>query len=368
MIFCAAVRYTDIMGDPRTRPAMANNKNYQLHIHIILLFLAGIALEVFCVLLAFLPSVAAKEWLKGLILYGGSLIVLVLLLIGIVGALNGKEVLAKTCFLAEILLLLAAVVFFVIIKTGFIEIVRDEEEFRAFLERAGVWMSIVFIAVQFLQVVILPIPSTVTVVAGSALFGPLLGSVYSLIGILLGSFTAFAVGRFAGYRVVAWLVGKETLDKWLDKIKGKDKIFLSAMFVLPVFPDDVLCFVAGLSSMSFCLFAVVIVLSRILAIFTTSYSVSLIPFDTWWGLLIWGLIAAAVVIVFFLLYKKSDAILQFIHKLFHREVRVKEKQKEGELHVEIVSPEGTLVEKGVGETGDAKSSSEKRTNNKKEKK
>ena len=140
------------------------------------------------------------------------------------------------------------------------------------------------------------------------------------------------------------------------------------MFVLPVFPDDVLCFVAGLSSMSFCLFAVVIVLSRILAIFTTSYSVSLIPFDTWWGLLIWGLIAAAVVIVFFLLYKKSDAILQFIHKLFHREVRVKEKRKEGELHVEIVSPEGALVEKGVGETGEQKKNSEKRTNGKKEKK
>ena len=117
---------------------MAMNKNHQLHIHIILLFLAGIALEVFCVLLAFLPSVAAKEWLKGLILYGGSLVVLVLLLIGVVGALRGKEVLAKTCFLAEILLLLAAVVFYVIIKTGFIEIVRDEEEFRAFLERAGV--------------------------------------------------------------------------------------------------------------------------------------------------------------------------------------------------------------------------------------
>ena len=138
---------------------MAIKKNHQLHIHIILLFMAGIALEVFCVLLAFLPSVAAKEWLKGLILYGGSLVVLVLLLIGVVGALSGKVVLAKTCFLAEILLLLAVVVFFVIIKTGFIEIVRDEEEFRAFLERAGVWMSIVFIAVQFLQVVILPIPA-----------------------------------------------------------------------------------------------------------------------------------------------------------------------------------------------------------------
>lgn len=314
-----------------------------------MLFLAGIALEVFCVLLSFLPSIAANERLQGLLLYGGSVLSLVILVIGIVGALRGKEVLAKTCFLAQVLLLLAAVIFYVIIRTGFIEVIRDEEEFRAFLERAGVWMSLVFIALQFLQVVILPIPSTVTVVAGSALFGPLLGSIYSLIGILLGSFTAFAVGRFAGYRVVAWLVGKETLDTWLKKIKGKDKIFLSAMFVLPVFPDDVLCFVAGLSSMSFGLFALVIVISRILAIFTTSYSVSLIPFDTWWGLLIWALIAVAVVVVFFLLYKKSDVILERIHKLFHREVRIKEKEEKSSLHVEIISPEGKIVEKGISE-------------------
>ena len=318
-------------------------------IQLLLLFLAGIALEVFCVLLSFLPSIAANERLQGLLLYGGSALSLVILLIGIVGSLRGKEVLAKTCFLAQILLLLAAVIFYVIIRTGFIEVIRDEEEFRAFLERAGVWMSLVFIVLQFLQVVILPIPSTVTVVAGSALFGPLLGSIYSLIGILLGSFTAFAVGRFAGYRVVAWLVGKETLDTWLKKIKGKDKIFLSAMFVLPVFPDDVLCFVAGLSSMSFGLFALVIVISRILAIFTTSYSVSLIPFDTWWGLLIWALIAVAVVVVFFLLYKKSDVILERIHKLFHREVRIKEKEEKSSLHVEIISPEGKIVEKGISE-------------------
>ncbi|PWM52618.1 MAG: hypothetical protein DBX60_04500 [Bacillota bacterium] len=348
-VFCAAERYTDSMGYSRTRPMDTMKDKRQPLIQLLMLFLAGIALEVFCVLLSFLPSIAAKEQLQGLLLYGGSVLSLVILLIGIVGALRGKEVLAKTCFLAQVLLLLAAVIFYVIIRTGFIEVIRDEEEFRTFLERAGVWMSLVFIALQFLQVVILPIPSTVTVVAGSALFGPLLGSIYSLIGILLGSFTAFAVGRFAGYRVVAWLVGKETLDTWLKKIKGKDKIFLSAMFVLPVFPDDVLCFVAGLSSMSFGLFALVIVISRILAIFTTSYSVSLIPFDTWWGLLIWALIAVAVVVVFFLLYKKSDVILERIHKLFHREVRIKEKEEKSSLHVEIISPEGKIVEKGISE-------------------
>ncbi len=314
-------------------------------IQILLLTAAAVALQVFIVLLAFLPDISAKEWLYLLLLAGGTALNIALYVLGIVFSVRGKETLGKGSFLAEVLLLIAAIVFYVVLKTGFWKIVSDEQLFREFLERAGVWMSIVFIALQFLQVVILPIPSTVTVVAGSALFGPLLGSVYSLIGILLGSFTAFAIGRLAGYRVVAWLVGKETLDKWLSKVKGKDKIFLSAMFLLPVFPDDVLCFVAGLSTMSFGLFAIVIAISRVLAVFTTSYSVSLIPFDTWWGILIWVLIAAAVIAVFFLLYKKSDAILNFIHKLFHREVRVKEKS-EGNVELKVVSPDGHIVEKG----------------------
>ena len=331
------------------RTMQAKNK---LLISILLLLISAAALEVFLVLLAYLPELTAKTWLHALALYGGSLLNAALLALGIFFTVRGMEALGKGCFLLLVLLLIAAVVFFIILRTGFWEIMSDEELFRAFIERAGVWMSIVFIVLQFLQVVILPIPSTVTVVAGSALFGPLLGSVYSLIGILLGSFTAFAVGRFAGYRVVAWLVGKETLDKWLEKIKGKDKIFLAAMFLLPVFPDDVLCFVAGLSSMSLTFFAVVIGISRVLAIFTTSFSVSLIPFETWWGLLIWALIAVLVVAVFFLIYKKSDAILEAIHKLFHRETRVRESREKGELYVEIVSPEGNIVEKGVkGEKG-----------------
>ena len=208
-------------------------------------------------------------------------------------------------------------------------------------------MPVLFIVLQFLQVVILPIPSTVTVVAGAALFKPFLGSIYSLIGIVAGSLVAFLIGRYAGLRVVSWLVGKETLEKWLKKIKGKDKLLLTAMFLLPVFPDDVLCFVAGFSSMSVWYFLAVILISRVLAIFTTSYSVSLIPFDTWWGILIWAVLIALVIVLFVFLYRKSDAILGWFEKKFHRETRVKEKKEKGDFTLEVVGPDGAIVSKGV---------------------
>ena len=197
-------------------------------------------------------------WTEGLyylILTSGTVLNATLLSVEYVTYFLGKQVIYRFCIIAYVLAIFIAAIAYALIETGFLEVIRDAEKLEAYLERSGNWMAIVFILLQFSQVVLLPIPSTVTVVAGTALFGPFLGSVYSLIGIMIGSLTAFLIGRYAGYRVVSWMVGKETLDGWLKKIKGKDKLFLSAMFLLPVFPDDVLCFIAGLSSMSLLFFS-----------------------------------------------------------------------------------------------------------------
>ncbi|MCI8343045.1 MAG: TVP38/TMEM64 family protein [Clostridia bacterium] len=276
---------------------------------------------------------------------------LALCVLAIVFYLLQKELIYKSFLTAFILLLFSLTVFYILLKTGFLEIIRDKDSLEAYLERAGTWMGVLFITLQFLQVVILPIPSFVTVAAGTALFGPLKCALYSLLGIVVGSLTAFVVGRYVGYRAVAWLIGKETLDKWLKKVKGKDKLLLSAMFLLPVFPDDILCFVAGLSSMSLVFFLVVILISRVIAIFTTCYSVTLIPFNTWWGITLWIVFFALVCVLFVVLYKKADAIQNWIYRKIHRETRISEKKQEGQFTVQIVDPDGAIVDKNVSKEG-----------------
>ncbi len=322
-------------------------------IHIIGILLAA-ALQVFLVLCLRNFRGEWREWLYWTALSGGSVLNAALAAADIVFYCLHKEVFYKSCIVAYVLLVFAAVVFYILIRTGFLEIARDEKSLEEYLERAGVFMSVLFVLLQFLQVVILPIPSTVTVVAGAALFGAWKGSLLSLLGIVIGSLCAFFIGRYAGYRVVAWLIGKETLEKWLKKVKGKDKLLLSAMFLLPVFPDDVLCFVAGLSSMSVWLFLGVIVVSRVIAIFTTSYSVTLIPFNTWWGILIWVILFVLIAALFVVLYRKSDAILGWFEKKFHRETRVEHKTEKGEFRIEVVDPDGSIVSKGVGKKKDGK--------------
>ncbi len=235
-----------------------------------------------------------------------------------------KDALAKTALSVYIFILFCLILLYILQKTGFFEIVKDETAFRKYLEKAGAWMPIVYIVFQYLQVVLLPIPSVVSTLAGVAIFGPWWTLLYSFIGIWLGSVTAFFVGRKLGYKAVAWMVGEESLKKWQDKLKGKDTLALTLMFFLPIFPDDLFCFISGLSSMKTRYFLIMITLSRLISIGATCFSLQLIPLNTWWGLLIWGILIVAFIAVFFLIYKNLDKIQAWLNKKRKRKDKKKE--------------------------------------------
>jgi uncharacterized membrane protein YdjX (TVP38/TMEM64 family) len=234
--------------------------------------------------------------------------------LGVIFYLKDKQVAYKLTLTVFVLLDFILILFYCLLASGFFTIVNDADTFQAYLASAGGWMDILFIVLQFLQVVILPIPSFVTLVAGTALFGPVRCFLYSYFAIVLGSIVAFFVGRFLGYRAVSWIVGKETLDKWLKKVKGKDSFLLTAMFILPFFPDDVLCFVAGLSTMTTPYFIGMILIARVFSTATTCFSFGFIPFDTWWGIMIWVIIILIVVAAFIFFCKYQDKIHEWLAK------------------------------------------------------
>ena len=156
---------------------------------------------------------------------------------------TGKEAWKRMGITFYVLLLFCLILLFIFQRTGFFAVIKNADSLREYLEKTGVWMPILYILLQYLQVTILPIPSVVSTVAGVALFGPFWTMIYSLVGIILGSFTAYFIGKKLGNKAVAWMIGEETLLKWQKKMKGKDNLLLTIMFVFPLFPDDVLCFV-----------------------------------------------------------------------------------------------------------------------------
>ena len=236
----------------------------------------------------------------------------VLVLAHIVFFVLNKQAIYKLILCTLIFLAIGGAIFFTICATGIIKKIGSIEALRDYISQFGSMAVFLYILFSFLQVVILPVPGSITVAAGVALFGPLKCSIYSFIGITIGSIVAFAVGRWIGERAVQWIVGKDTLKKWLEKLKGKDYLILSIMFLLPLFPDDVLCFVAGLSSMTWTYFLIMITITRATSVLGTAYSVGLIPFTTWWGILIWLIIGALIILAFWLVCKYSDKIDYFI--------------------------------------------------------
>jgi len=244
--------------------------------------------------------------------------------------LKEKDLIVKSLLSGYIFVLFALVVLFILQESGFFNVVQDPEAFQKYMEKSGAWMPLVYILFQYLQVIILPVPSVVSTVAGVALFGAFKTTLFSLIGILAGSFTAFFIGRKLGAKAASWLVGEEALSKWQKKLKGKDNLFLTVMFLLPLFPDDILCFIAGLSSMTTKYFSFMIVISRILAVSTTCYSIDLIPFDTTWGLIVWGILLALIVLAFVLIYKNMEKIDSWLSKRFKVFRKKKNKKNESE--------------------------------------
>ncbi len=222
-----------------------------------------------------------------------------------------KQTLIKSLLSLYILLFFILGIYTLLERTGFFEVIQSKENLQEYLQKTGVWMPVLYTLLQFLQVIILPIPSVLSTIVGVALFGAFWAMAYSLLGILLGSLVAFLIGRRLGERAVAWIVGEETLKKWKKKVRGKDNVFLTLMFVLPVFPDDVLCFVAGLSNMSLKYFLTVIFFSRFIGIAATCYSINLIPFNTWWGITVWVLFAVIVTFAFIYAYKNMERIQKF---------------------------------------------------------
>jgi uncharacterized membrane protein YdjX (TVP38/TMEM64 family) len=107
---------------------------------------------------------------------------------------------------------------------------------------------VALIVLQAAQVLLAPIPGQGVGAASGYLFGACWGTVYSLAGTIVGSFVAITLARRYGRPMVERLISRETLQSLDARASQRGLLFFALVFLLPFLPDDVACFVAGLSS------------------------------------------------------------------------------------------------------------------------
>lgn len=217
-----------------------------------------------------------------------------------------------------VLVMIFLILYFILKATGLWEKVNSMDKIRQIVQSGGMFSFLIFILLQILQTTVLQIPAIFVTIAGAVIFGRWPAFIMSYIAVMIGSFIMFWIGRKAGRKFLNWMIGKDSAEKWIDRMSnGKYLFFL--MMVFPMFPDDILCVVAGLTKMSFSFFFWTNILARGLGIACTVFfgSGAIIPFHGW-GLIVWGIILIVIATLFYLSVKYKNKIDEIIKLLFKR--------------------------------------------------
>ena len=224
----------------------------------------------------------------------------------------------RTVLFLLILTVICVLGYFILRWTGLWEKVNSIDKIRDIVARGGAFSFIIFIIFQILQTTVLQIPAMFVTIAGAVIFGRWQAFIMSYVAVMIGSVIMFWIGRKAGRPFLYWLVGKDTGEIWIERMSnGKYLFFLMMLF--PMFPDDILCVVAGLTNMSFPFFFWTNMLARGVGILCTVYfgSGAIIPYHGW-GLVVWAILIVLMIVLFYLSVKYKSKIDIIINKIFRR--------------------------------------------------
>jgi uncharacterized membrane protein YdjX (TVP38/TMEM64 family) len=190
--------------------------------------------------------------------------------------------------------------------------IHEKEKIRYLLKEAGPFGPLVFITVQALQVVFAPIPGEATGFLGGFLFGAPLGFLYSTFGLTLGSMLAFLLGHLLEEKFVVKVVSPATMQRFDFLMEHQGALVAFFLFLLPGFPKDYLCFLLGLSPMSFRVFVVLVAVGRI----PGTLMLSLQGANVYEGdYLSFAIILALCLVVGGLMYHHRETLYQWVRRL-----------------------------------------------------
>lgn len=142
---------------------------------------------------------------------------------------------------------------------------NDPKAFQEFIHRLGPFGIFVFILIQIIQPIIPIIPGGLSDVAGILMFGNVLGLLYVCTGLVIGEVIVFFLVRKYGRKFVENVLPDKGVAKFDEILAKGDKNMakiLIIVFLMPFGPDDIACYAAGFSSLSFKKYLAILVILK----------------------------------------------------------------------------------------------------------
>ncbi|MBQ7605538.1 MAG: TVP38/TMEM64 family protein [Firmicutes bacterium] len=142
--------------------------------------------------------------------------------------------------------------------------VDSVDEYQEWMKSFGIAAPLFLTVFQAVQVVLPILPGYLGCAAGAISFGTWTGFVCNYIGISAGSIAAYFLAKKYGVDLVISLFSEKQYNKWKAKIANKKSydVFLFVATLLPMFPDDFLCYFSGLIHMDSKRFIWIIILGK----------------------------------------------------------------------------------------------------------
>lgn len=114
----------------------------------------------------------------------------------------------------------------------------------------GLWGPAILFVLFVLQVFVAFIPGQALMVASGFVYGFTKGALITWISLVVGGQVAFWLARYFGRPFAEKWIPASVLDRWNKSSAGQGIGFYIVTLVMPFFPNDAMCYVAGLSNIS----------------------------------------------------------------------------------------------------------------------
>jgi len=156
------------------------------------------------------------------------------------------------------------IIILILAKQFFEQKFDSVEALQNYMKGFGIIGPLILTLFQAFQVVVPVLPGYLGCAAGAIAFGSMTGFWCNYIGISAGSIVAYFLARKYGIDIVLAMFPRKQYEKWskrIEKSKSYDW-FLFVATLLPLFPDDFLCYFSGLIKMDRRKFIWIIILGK----------------------------------------------------------------------------------------------------------
>lgn len=156
-------------------------------------------------------------------------------------------------------------------RSGLWAAFQDRETLQETARTLGPWGAVLLIMAEVAQVLLAPFPGQVAGLAAGYLYGLWVGTALAMAGLMAGTALALWLGRTLGRPLVERFARPALIARINGYLARRGEIILFAIFLLPFLPDDLCCFIAGLSNLPLRRLWLVALVGRLPGVLVTAY-------------------------------------------------------------------------------------------------